>query len=428
MLGLLASHAICGAKFYVMATLNLLNDNQEFVNQGQFEYYLNRLHEAGVDGIMIDVWWGRTEISESNYKWDGYQKAFDLIKSRNMKIVPVFSFHQCGGNVGDDCAIYLPDFIRSSSKNPFFYDQDGKVDQEYISIAYDEIPVTPAGRTPLQCYKDWMNAFKEHFNSYINSGAIVELEIGLGACGELRYPSYQAWKGWSYPGCGEFQSYDSEFTKQLQQDAVAAGHSDWGHHPYNVGGWNTQPGGSDFWRDGTSNGWSSAYGRWYIKWYASKLNAHSDKVLSIAREIFPTTHLSAKIAGIHWWYMTSCHCAEATAGFNNFYDYDGYRDMMTVFKKHNVDVCFTCLEMTAGGSGSNPPYLVQQILNDAKWAGLNFEGENALAVYDWGSYSRCIEWKNKGLSIFTYLRMCDDLCNNNDNYNAFKGFVQQMHN
>ena len=34
---------------------------------------------------------------------------------------------------------------------------------------------------------------------------ISEIEIGLGACGELRYPSYPAKHGWKYPGIGEFQ-------------------------------------------------------------------------------------------------------------------------------------------------------------------------------------------------------------------------------
>ncbi|EAY20846.1 Glycosyl hydrolase family 14 protein [Trichomonas vaginalis G3] len=428
MLSLFASQALCGAKFYVMATLDLFDDNQNFKNESQFTYYLDRLRSAGVDGIMIDVWWGLTEKQEKQYVFTGYHKAFDYIKARNLKIIPVFSFHQCGGNVGDQCNISLPDFIIKSEQVPFFIDQDGKDDKEYISPAYDNVAITTSGRTPLHCYRDWMTQFKKEFGTMIDNGDIAELEIGLGACGELRYPSYQSWKGWEYPGCGEFQSFDSEFTKQLTQDAIAAGHSDWGHHPTNVGNWTTKPGESDFWRNGTSNGWSSAYGRWYIKWYASKLNNHGDRVLNIARELFPRTHLSAKISGIHWWYMEPSHCAETTAGFNNFDDYDGYRDTLSVFKKYNVDVCFTCLEMAEGNYSSNPPYLVQQIINDTAWAGLNFEGENALAIYDKENYQRCTNWVSKGLKVFTYLRMCSDLIDNNTKFKDFEEFVQNMHN
>lgn len=275
-------------------------------------------------------------------------------------------------------------------------------------------------------YTDWMNQFQSQFQDLISSGAIPQLEIGLGPCGEARYPSYQL-KYWSYPGCGEFQCYDAEFTKLLSQDATNAGHSDWGYIPANYGSYNTKPGESCFWRDDCAEGWSSSYGRWFIKWYATKLNEHSDRVLGAARDVFKTAKLSTKISGIHWWYLATMHCAETTGGYNNFIDYDGYRDLISIFKKHDCQITFTCLEMNPDSSAeSNPPYLVQQIINDAAWAGLEFEGENALAIYDWGNYDRCCAWVSKGLKQFTYLRMCDTLFENN-NFNNFKGFVTKMH-
>lgn len=43
------------------------------------------------------------------------------------------------------------------------------------------------------------------FNEFFEGGTISEIEVGLGACGELRYPSYPANHGWKYPGIGEFQ-------------------------------------------------------------------------------------------------------------------------------------------------------------------------------------------------------------------------------
>ena len=290
-----------------MAPLGLFDDNNNLKNEGQFSYYLDKLRDAQVDGIMIDVWWGYTEKSENNYDFHGYKKAFNMITSRNMKIIPVFSFHRCGGSVGDDVNIPLPSFVRSG--NPWFVDGDGRTDDAYISFAYDEKKVSPNGRTPLEMYRDWMKAFNNKFSGMISNGQISEIELGLGPCGELRYPSYQETKGWSYPGCREFQAYDQEFTKLLQQDAQQQGHSSWGYHPRNVGGYNTQPGGSSFWRDDASDGWKTEHGRWYIKWYAEKMNEHADRVMKIFREIYPNVHFSSKIAGLHWWYMTSSHCA-----------------------------------------------------------------------------------------------------------------------
>ena len=36
-----------------------------------------------------------------------------------------------------------------------------------------------------------------------------EIQVGMGPCGELRYPSYPESNGtWNFPGIGEFQCYD----------------------------------------------------------------------------------------------------------------------------------------------------------------------------------------------------------------------------
>ena len=66
------------------------------------------------------------------------------------------------------------------------------------------------------------------------------------------------------------------------------------------------------------------------------LNEHLDRVLTESRAIFNKVRLSIKIPAIHWWYMTGSHCAEATAGFNNFVDYDGYRDIINIL---TLSVC-----------------------------------------------------------------------------------------
>lgn len=57
----------------------------------------------------------------------------------------------------------------------------------------------------MQVYFDYMRSFRVEFDEFFAGGIITEIEIGLGPCGELRYPSYPAKHGWKYPGIGEFQ-------------------------------------------------------------------------------------------------------------------------------------------------------------------------------------------------------------------------------
>lgn len=420
----LVTFSIC-ANVFVMAPLDILNGSQKLTYKDKLIGWLGRLKNAKVDGIMIDVWWGLTERTEKSYDFSGYVELFGYFKDYGLKIIPVFSFHLCGGNVGDECNVPLPEFVTGSAQQPFFVDQFGHVDKEYISHGFDDVQI--GSRTPVQMYKEWMSAFKAQFDTLISEKVIYSLEIGLGPAGEARFPSYQL-AYWDYPGCGEFQSYDAKLKKRLEDDAKATGHSEWGVNPTTTNGYKSKPGEAPFWKDFEENSWSSPYGQWFMKWYASILHEHCDKVLKAAREVFPASvAISAKIAGIHWWYMTGCHCAENTAGYRNFYEYDGYRDIVSIFKKYNADVCFTCLEMLPGGSGSNPTYLVQQMINNAQWAGLNFEGENALPMYDTGAYDRVVAYVKKGLKTFTYLRLGNTLMEENNNFDLFAQFVEKMH-
>ncbi|KAM1017833.1 hypothetical protein ACFX2A_048347 [Malus domestica] len=56
--------------------------------------------------------------------------------------------------------------------------------------------------------------------SVLWEGIISEIEVGLGPCGELRYP-YPERHGWKYPSIGEFQCYDRYLMKNLTQAAKA---------------------------------------------------------------------------------------------------------------------------------------------------------------------------------------------------------------
>ena len=78
--------------------------------------------------------------------------------------------------------------------------QPGTRNNEYISPFADQANVLQ-GRTPLECYADFMHAFREAFLDDIGL-AIHEIAIGGGPCGELRYPSYVETQGWRFPGVG----------------------------------------------------------------------------------------------------------------------------------------------------------------------------------------------------------------------------------
>lgn len=54
-------------------------------------------------------------------------------------------------------------------------------------------------------YSDYMRSFRENMSDFLEAGSIVDIEVGLGPAGELRYPAYTQSQGWKFPGIGEFQ-------------------------------------------------------------------------------------------------------------------------------------------------------------------------------------------------------------------------------
>ena len=59
----------------------------------------------------------------------------------------------------------------------------------------------------FQIYGDFMKSFRENMADFLEAGIIVDIEVGAGPAGELRYPSYPEAQGWEFPGIGEFQVY-----------------------------------------------------------------------------------------------------------------------------------------------------------------------------------------------------------------------------
>lgn len=57
-----------------------------------------------------------------------------------------------------------------------------------------------------------------------------------------------------------------------------------------------------------------------------------------------------QLSGTYWWYKSSSHAAELTAGFYNPCNRDGYAPIMAMLKKHEAGLNFTC-----AGTGTLAP-------------------------------------------------------------------------
>jgi len=285
--------------------------------------------------------------------------------------------------------------------------------------------VSVGGRTPIQIYKDWFSAFASAFGADLGS-TIVEVQVGMGPAGELRYPAYQL-AHWSFCGVGAFQVWDDHALASFRKTTAAAGHSEWDSPPTDAGNYNSRPGDTSFF----NGGYSSDYGKTFLGWYFDSLKQHGQDVLSAAKSALGgKTALAGKVAGIHWWYNTAHHAAELTAGYYNANNRNAYAELADVFKAQGAALDFTCLEMRDSeqdsSCASGPEGLVSQVASAASGAGVTLNGENALPRFDSTAYNQILSYSNR-LHAFTYLRLGDNLLSDN-NFNTFKNFVSQMHN
>ncbi|CAL5075502.1 unnamed protein product [Urochloa decumbens] len=426
---------------YVMLPLGVVNVSGEVVDADELVGQLRVLKAAGVDGVMVDCWWGNVESHRpQEYNWTGYKRLFQMIRELKLKLQVVMSFHECGGNVGDDVSIPLPHWVTEIGRsNPdiYFTDRVGRRNTECLSWGIDKERVLQ-GRTAVEVYFDFMRSFRVEFDEYFEDGIISEIEIGLGACGELRYPSYPAKHGWKYPGIGEFQCYDRYLQKNLRRAAEARGHTIWARGPDNAGHYNSEPNLTGFFCDGGD--YDSYYGRFFLNWYSQMLVDHADRVLMLARLAFEGSNIAVKVSGVHWWYKTASHAAELTAGFYNPCNRDGYAPIAAVLKKYDAALNFTCVELRTMDQHevypeafADPEGLVWQVLNAAWDAGIQVASENALPCYDRDGFNKILENAKplndpdgRHLFGFTYLRLSKVLFER-PNFFEFERFVKRMH-
>nr|AFQ33618.1 beta-amylase 6 [Citrus trifoliata] len=426
---------------YVMLPLGVINLKCELIDPDGLLKQLRVLKSINVDGVMVDCWWGIVEAhTPQDYNWNGYKKLFQMVSELKLKLQVVMSFHECGGNVGDDVCIPLPHWVAETGRiNPhiFFTDREGRRNPECLSWGIDKERVL-RGRTALEVYFDYMRSFRVEFDEFFQNGVISMVVVGLGPCGELRYPSCPVKHGWRYPGIGEFQCYDQYLLKNLRKASEARGHSFWARGPDNAGSYNSRPHETGFFCDGGD--YNGYYGRFFLNWYSQVLVDHGDRVLSLAKLAFEGTCIGAKLSGFHWWYKTASHAAELTAGFYNPCNRDGYAAIVATLKKSGAVLNFASAELHTlerqeefSEALADPDGLMWQVMNASWDVCTPVASENTLPCHDRVGYNKILD-NAKPLSdpdgrhflSFTYLRLGLGLMER-ENFMEFERFVKRMH-
>ncbi|XP_062187614.1 beta-amylase-like [Phragmites australis] len=430
---------------FVMLPLEVVTAENELKDTEVLRAQLRRLWEAGVDGVMADVWWGIVEgAGPARYEWRAYRELFRLVQDEGLKLQAIMSFHACGGNIGDAVSIPIPRWVREVGEDEpdvLYTSSSGTRNREYLTIGVDDEPLFH-GRTAIQLYADFMKSFRENMADFLDSGLIVDIEVGLGPAGELRYPSYPESQGWKFPGIGQFQCYDKYLEADFKAAATEAGHPEW-DLPGDAGAYNDTPEETGFFaaEGGT---YLTEQGRFFLTWYSGKLIEHGDRILDEANKTFLgcKVKLAAKVSGIHWWYRHPSHAAELTAGYYNLDGRDGYRPIAHMLARHDGAILnFTCAEMRNSEqieeAMSAPEQLVQQVLSAGWREGIEVACENALSRYDRRGYNQMLlSARPNGVHVVgapprrvaavTYLRLSDELLAGK-NFRIFRTFVRKLH-
>ncbi|KAM0903778.1 hypothetical protein ACQ4PT_018442 [Festuca glaucescens] len=108
---------------------------------------------------------------------------------------------QVSGLLTDDSLSLSP----SSLDSVVVAEQSIKNENYGNSSSANSLSCMDSHQVSTMVYFDFMRSFHMEFRSLSEEGLISAIEIGLGASGELRYPSCPEKMGWRYPGIGEFQ-------------------------------------------------------------------------------------------------------------------------------------------------------------------------------------------------------------------------------
>ncbi|SFP31880.1 Glycosyl hydrolase family 14 [Geodermatophilus dictyosporus] len=374
-----------------------------------FEADLDAVAAYGVDAISVDVWWGDVEgAADNQFEWDYYDRVFEVITAAGLDLAPILSFHQAGGNVGDDYTSLLPEWLwekyAGRSSQGVHLDEYGLQHRSEQGNHSRESVQGWADRLVMNEYRDFTRAFEDRYGDRYAED-VVEVNVSLGPSGELRYPSYnQHDEGTGYPTRGALQAYSPLAIRDFQETTLAR----YGSLAEVNRAWGTDLTSRDqiappedaeaFF---TSRAYlETQYGRDFVDWYNGSLVDHGERVLrTVIRTLgdeFPGADIGYKVPGIHWSMTHPVHprATEVTTGLiQTSVDVDswatghGYQRIVELANRFDggpreVVVHFTALEMD--DQDYAPQYslaqtLVQWIGDYAHRAGVETKGENALA-------------------------------------------------
>ncbi|KAK3264264.1 beta-amylase [Cymbomonas tetramitiformis] len=409
------SNTDASVPIFVMMPLDTVQIDGTLKNEKALTFAFKALKAIGVTGVMVDVWWGIVERDEpQTYDWRAYKQLLSIVKNCGLRMQAVMSFHACGPNVGDGVDVPLPIWVREAMKRDpdlCYGDQWGYRNPECLSLWADNVP-NVSGRSPLQCYEDFMESFKEAMGPDIGADRVVA------------------------------DCYDNRALLDLASVASREGHILWGGAgPHDSGGYNDLPLETGFFAS-EGGSWDSEYGHFFLEWYSRCLVEHGDRMLAVSQQVFGDlgVQTSIKCAGVHWWYNSRSHAAELTAGYYNTRagNYqptrNGYDAICKLCAKYNAHLNFTCVEMrdcehpTEAKCG--PEGLLRQVRLTAEKHNVKIAGENALCRFDREAYDKIVEHARGGdglssLEAFTFLRLMPEFFDE-ANFNSFVAFVKRM--
>lgn len=72
--------------------LGTINDKNEVANYDDLKQKFEKLKACGVDGVMVDCWWGLVEgKAPQHYEWSGYHQLFRLVRECGLKLQVLFT-------------------------------------------------------------------------------------------------------------------------------------------------------------------------------------------------------------------------------------------------------------------------------------------------------------------------------------------------
>lgn len=360
----------------VMAPLKLRDDElPEFVT------HLKEARDLGVEAITVDLWWGQVMQQRGRPNWDYYSRVFAEIEKLGLAIVPIMSFHRCGGGPSDDVDILMPlwlsEVVAAEGKAPgdlHYQSETGRESSDHIPPwVGEEVPALYAEMARF------IDCFLLKYGSELRANTFPEINISLGPTGELRYPAYSAADGWQYPHRGYYQCYSESARRSfLRWVRDPRNNCTWAH-AYPDAEIRVPNGHVPAGRGARADSFVAerlhlqpGYGRDFTTWYHRSLMAHGQRILQAAIQVVkkhckslpadaPIPMVGMKIPGVHWqWRCTEVpRYAELTAGLippdccfvPDQHSATGYEDLFGMVAETAaaedwpVRVHFTALEM-----------------------------------------------------------------------------------